>query len=155
MVRPVWKTHDSRTARRRWTIRLKAHGSYCSGYIPNCTSLVPGLHKSQTYVGEVYFNFSTVFSDENMFVQVDGNRQATATATDDNTTTPQNLLPHVQNPVQNGGHQPFNQLSVHNTCNTNLTCGGQGVNPFLRNLQYSINPTFNNSTIHFHFYGKQ
>ena len=99
-----------------------------------------------------------VFSDENMFVQVDGNRQATATATDDDTTTPQNpqtLFPHVQNPVQNGGHQPFNQLSVHNTCNTNLTCGGQGVNPFLRNLQYSINPTCNNSTIHFHFYGKQ
>ena len=53
------KMHDSRTARRRWTIRLKAHGSYCSGYIPNCTSLVPGLHKSQTYVGEVYCNFST------------------------------------------------------------------------------------------------
>ena len=48
------------TDRRRWTIRLKAHGSYCSGFIPNCTSLVPGLHKSQTYVGEVYSYFSTV-----------------------------------------------------------------------------------------------
>ena len=35
MVRPVWKTHDSRTARRRWTIRLKAHGSYCRGQIPS------------------------------------------------------------------------------------------------------------------------
>ena len=57
MVRPVWKTHDSRTARRRWTIRLKAHGSYCRGQIPYCTSLVPGLLKSQTYVGEVYFLF--------------------------------------------------------------------------------------------------
>ena len=55
---PVWKTHDSRTARRKWTIRLKAHGSYCRGQIPNCTSLVPTLLKSQTYVGEVYSNFS-------------------------------------------------------------------------------------------------
>ena len=65
MVRPVWKTHDSRTARRRWSIRLKAHGSYCSGYIPNCTSLVPGLHKSQTYVGELYSYFSTVALRQN------------------------------------------------------------------------------------------
>ena len=65
MVRPVWKTHDSRTARRKWTIRLKAHGSYCSGYIPNCTSLVPGLHQSQTYVGEVYSYFSILALRQN------------------------------------------------------------------------------------------
>ena len=68
-MRPVWKTHDSRTARRRWTIRLKAHGSYCSGYIPNCTSLVPGLHKSQTYVGEVYSYFSIILFTRKGLVQ--------------------------------------------------------------------------------------
>ena len=44
---------------------LKSHGSYCSGYIPNCTSLVPGLHQPQTYVGQVYCYFSTMALRQN------------------------------------------------------------------------------------------